>query len=787
MLLAAALAWSWSQQPPRDARAPAPPASTGDAAGVRTDPGRTAADAPPAARAAAVASAPALCLRVLVVNAGGMPAAGALVRYYPPRSDAERERDHELQERLGVLEAALRANGRSATTDAHGLVELLADDCGWLCARHGDSYGEADGVDDDVVPAFARIELVRDVALTVEVVDAEGRPCAGMLVDAEARSASRRHGTNRVDETIGPTDADGRIVVPHAASCFSWHDDVGDGELVLRCTRSANCTEYVLAEARIRVTEVTAAPVRLVVPAGGMVVVRAVDEHGEPDEVGATLYDDRDEVFDWGVAGVGGRRFLQVPLGKRWVVRVDHRDDVPPVAVDGPTRSDQTIDVVVQLPPCTWRMLTAAVRRRDGVELRHAEVTVTTPRTTWTERVGDDGRMSLFLSGPPGDPVAPLTVRFAHHAARPRTVTLSDPGEGETDLGEILLEPPADEVELARCVVRCDGEVVTARAWAVLQAEGDTVVNTLKRVVRRRDGDAFVFLGAPTSRRLVLSCTHGDCLWPGWLPIARGETKVVELERAASLAVRCEPPDVPPDLLCAELVDGRNEVHEQRCRATGHFVFDQVAPGPCALRIRAGDRVVHSQRGIVLRPGRTTWPQAGALDLRGRARALRVATFDREDRGAAQDAWFLAVAAGATELPEDARNREDWWVPLPEPMDLLIAAHGFVPTRVHDPRTDVRVELVRRTPVEFLADEGGPDRATVRVAVDPQRDALLRAFWPCEDPVELQREPGERSFGEPRAYDPGTVIEVTPSRAGSASAPRRVVVGTLPLQQVELR
>ncbi|MBM4063453.1 MAG: hypothetical protein FJ265_20485, partial [Planctomycetes bacterium] len=154
---------------------------------------------------------PSTLIHLVAVLPDGQPAAGAEVLFWPPRSQAQRDRDEQATEGMRDAELAVRGRGRGARTDQDGTAAIEIDEETPICVRHGDHLGET-SFDNECGPGplWCRVELQRDVALRVQVVDESGAPCVGNEVNCwtVARTLAFRGPTCILD--LGCTDADGR-------------------------------------------------------------------------------------------------------------------------------------------------------------------------------------------------------------------------------------------------------------------------------------------------------------------------------------------------------------------------------------------------------------------------------------------------------------------------------------------------------------------------------------------------------------------------------------------------
>jgi hypothetical protein len=737
--------------------------------------------------------------RVQVVDAAGQPVAGAIVRFWPPRSLQTRDADWQRYEALADMETLLAATGTAATTDAAGLVEIVADPETPLRARRDGDVGEGNLPRHiDTALNDVRIALRRDITLRVEVVDTEGRPAVGRSVRADAACLTRARGLVHDHASLGRTDDAGVALLRHALHVLDIDEPVLAGELTLSIHHGDSDSEpTLLAKHRLAFAEVQKITnVRLTVSAGGTIVATVTDADGAPlgyrhlwliDEHGALFDqapDTRDDVYT----------FRGVPPGRRWRIEAnDHwlmvgAPENSVVHFVGPRTNDDTVAVAMQVPVRFWDLEFRLVRR-DGHPVADARVVVGHPALGGEQFLGEsDGRGrvgGLWLRGQTTVvDLAPLTLSIGYPLIdRTNTIVVHNPVRpGGTDLGDIVVEPPVGEMLLARIEVRAGSKNVTHDAAVSVFSEGyeyrhwPTVAPIVDGVVELR--------GVPPPQRMLLDCSLAGFLRPTLPPLRIGEHRVVELEPAASLCVALRADGLPTSQLHARLVrlvDG----HEDRGTIDDVMhtaLWWRVVPGRYRLRIGFGDRVVHEVPALELAPGVNRWPADGTrLDLRDTVRIVRIATVPLTF---ADGPELLVVAGGATTLPDEFGKdlvHGGWVLAPPGAFDVLVRGGGFVPQRLVNPTGDITLPL---QPCTWLDVEAATpwDALRVRIVSDAVTDALLRAF-----DVHPHDAAFERSDDDSLQFAPGTVLEITPVRGGEAGAPQRVVVGNDGTQRVELQ
>ncbi len=727
-------------------------------------------------------------LRLVVVHPDGTRAAGAEVRYWPLRSQTQRAHHHRLVDKGGDLEAALRATGRVATTDARGCVAIEVDPDSDVCARSGSTYAQAFLALFDH-PAFVDLwlELRPDVTVRIQVVDAQGQGRAGIAVAAQARADARHRGPCSEEFEFPVTDAGGHTLLRHAQEHLPMPSrEIFEWKMTVHWRNGDTAGQR----------EVTAedltneAPIRLLVPLGGTVVAKLVDADGKPwpgraeligtDSEQAFVADDRDE-------RAGLSYFRQVPLDKRWQLEATPDGSLVQHFV-GPTRSDEVVEVSMQVPQRMWD-IRGRIVDGDGKPVFGAKVALASRGTPEEVELSTTGQGEFRLWGQrPQSVVAidDLVVRVQHAMlSSPLAIRIDRVlRPGLSDLGDLVVPVPQDLVLLATVEARHEGQVITSRAWAGLrEAGGRDTLKTL--VVARFRGDLIELRGRIPEKPMELRCGADGFLPSLPVPIQRGDHRIVELQRANRLRIPIVPPAIPVDTLRAELKSA-TDVDTTGLGNGYSFQWDWLARGTYSLRITAGGRVLHEVPQLVIDDADVTWPATGdRLDLRACVRAIHLHIRPADPAHVIEQAWAYAVPAGTTSAPADLDSRlldyASWFVPQEQPTDVLVNANGFVPVRVPNPTTDTSVTLVRCTTLSISGPVGADVRATT--VQQPMNDPLLRAIatWPTELEWTCNGNPQEPAF------PPGTVLEFTVARNAQAGPPQRVVVGTTSPQIVLLQ
>lgn len=743
--------------------------------------------------AASPDAAPPCRARIRIVTADGTPAPGAELLYWPPRTAAARDADDARVDTTGDLEAALRATGRRSIADGQGLVAIVADAHSAVCARSGDDYGELHlGYLDEIVLQEARLELQRDASLRIEVVDSDGRPAPERMIELHAHCLSPRQGWMRTDDDLGRTDATGTLSVPHVLQRLGLPADAIEGTVRLSCARRTSDASVVTeAEQRLSWNELFASvTVRLVVPAGGTIVVTTTDASGAPCDPSVWLRDDRGETFDLEPTGATGESvFRNVPIGRRWEVAVRstgcERDIDTPVA--GPATAGDVVRLAVTVPVRPWQ-IHARVLRSDGEPVEGAKVTCACrgmaddPFSMTTREDGSIPFHTLWLNADV-QRIDRMDLRIVTEQGQTGTFVVDHTLlPGPSDLGDFVLDPAPGETRLASIEVRCAGAVLDAQAWVGLYVSGEKHLEPVPCFVRRV-GDVLELRGVPPSRPMQLVCGHPLCVTSQPQPVLVGEHRLVDLPRGASVVIAVSPPDIPADAIRATLTRAGDVDAESipLDREQHTFAWSRLAPGRYSLRIETDLGLLHEEPALMLREGNQRWPADGArLDLRSRLAARCMVA-----RSVVDDTevpiMTLQVPQDATTLPPPDERYREWFVPRPG-TDLLVRAWGYVPVRVTAPNTHVLLRLQPATRLKLDPGDAPYETIRARIVDDAVRDPLLRAFDTCNPHAPELDAAGGSDF----TFAPGTVLEFTVVRGGKAGSAQSVVVGTVSPQRVPL-
>lgn len=725
-------------------------------------------------------------LRIACVFANdGRPAAGAEVRYSEQSIPRERRDD---------VERFLRAHGRSTTTDPDGRATVTVRYGSQVCVRSGEHFGLLRCDDLRVQSRFEqRIELQRDLTATVIVHDADGRPVADLSLVA-TWAKQQDWAPKRV--RLAPTDADGVTVFPHAQLSF-WPQAPRFAEQAIAIGPDG----FALPEHEGLVTYamlLAGDPIHLTVPVAGTLRVQVHDVFGQP--VLTTLFfEERSEKTDF----AGHAVFPLVPLGQTWSLRwgASAKESIPvpdPYAVvEGPQRPGQVLTHRVVVPAGHLR-LRGTLRRSDGQPLHHPSLSTRLDRAPKPGRIvpfaaqiaahntGDGGFVCNVECPDATESAEALLVVEDYSLAEAWThripaAKLAKPdAAGFVDLGTLEIPVDVDSPPLLQVTVRTEnGAAVRDEAVTVADANGSPL-----RLLRSRDGDTFTFRGRSDAEEFVVRVQGTGQLPSPRTRCRRGEAITVVLRPAASLLVPVvwsERVRVQAEVSLTSLATGASEKRSDT--GDGYVAFGDLEPGAYRLSFLWQERAFHELPPIVLRAGDNVVPADGVpLDLR---HAFPLVSVTFEPAVAQRNEKLALVPTGATDIATtkpirvattfDARR---------EPHDLLVVSPGYVAQRLGNVRADLRIEL-QPLPTLQLSVQDPRGEPVVRLAIvrDGIADPVLRAF---DD--DNEHGPLELGIADPVTvrYAPGTELDCTIVRGGTAGPPQRVVVGS-GLQSITLQ
>src|SRR5690606_30702545 len=360
------------------------------------------------------------------------------------------------------------------------------------------------------------IHVAPDATLTVQVIDHEGAPAAGVDVGWSRRfpgDALPRFGR------AGATDAAGRLVLHHTqlqAETWARLDPVGTG--------SSSIVPYIVGAPHPGVVvdprDPPAETVVLRLPATGRLVVELVDADGDvvPRAFGARLTElDRDgrPFARWSrfpvflVEGDAGRIVVpHVGVGTR--LQVDPTSTgIASVAGDGPTQPGATATLRVRLDPEVPRIcgrITGpfALSERSQV---HLAIGLGGARGFWITGLEDDGTFDLALDrARAGQVVERVAVALAEAGPVTAAMAVCEPRvplpAGPLELGELALEEAP--LVASGTVVDATGQPVERVSLSVRPAVPVKGYPTELVHVGREPEGRFTIRGRPASDDLLL-------------------------------------------------------------------------------------------------------------------------------------------------------------------------------------------------------------------------------------------------------------------------------------------
>ncbi len=293
--------------------------------------------------------------------------------------------------------------------------------------------------------------------------------------------------------------------------------------------------------------------------------------------------------------------FEGLPFGRRWLLTIDHSFLVHRVTLVGPVTAD-AVAVDVSIPARCFELVARLVRS-DHLPAAGASVTVhRVGQLPWGCKFtsASNGRVRLGLWCVPVAiyRVTPLEITIQGDQCTTRRLVVDRVIEpGKTDLGDIVVEPPAGETLLARVEVRCDGKPAN-RPWARLLVRQDVVWRIMQTAVRH-DAAGIEFRGMAPPAPMAVSCAADGCVPIENVPLQVGEHKVVDLQRGANFEVAVLATGLPRNAVTGVVVcEGDQRQIQDYLDDAQVFRFHQVVPGRYRLRINIDDRVVYETAGI---------------------------------------------------------------------------------------------------------------------------------------------------------------------------------------------
>jgi len=608
-------------------------------------------------------------------------------------------------------EALLRELGRSFTSDEQGKVELERFDDDYLvCARRGELFRFARW--HELQTEEGRLPLFRDRDLAIEVVDATGTPCAGVLVVLdELRTSHRLRLWSAQTSALGIARL--RHVLGEAAN---WrHHVLGEAEVFATFG-------FPVADApRVPLTldDPPSEPIRLVLPPTGELAVRAEREDGEPlaKEVVVRLRRAESETAPsgvWGSSFLEQEVFTEHGVASFPFVGLDLELEVESLGPGGcesmelhavgPTRPGERVELLLRHPLFRRPTLTGRVVRPDGSPVANADLMYLTRAARRNPRldqesdydVGDletdaEGHFELTLWPIEAEVVTLYAREYVEYRLRAEAVApLPSPLQpGSYDLGELVLED-APLIVSGRVVDEQGNPVEALLKLKRKEYEDESGEDWFWdlfghfRGPGHEDGSFEVRGALEPGEYGIYAESKG--YEPGWpLPFTPGQTDLrVVLRKATIQYLRGSvllDEGIPGGLLVArEWPPGDEESWPKELYFSDRLHFcAALAAGPHEVGLFLHGRIpliepvtVHVEPDTICEP-----PALQEIDLRGRLHPLTLRVEDGEGHGL--DAWVTVGAAGGVGRTfgqpvgeGDVRLVTPW----PE-SDLRVSAPGF--------------------------------------------------------------------------------------------------------------
>lgn len=587
---------------------------------------------------------------VRVVDDAGVPRAGAVVRWAAGASYLEMmDTSHPFHD--VDPSTVIRDDAPRLVTRSDGRVFLPRDALpGFVHARAGDS---SSAMHVSVRPQQEiEIRLQPELALTIQVVDGEGRPVAGVPV---ALRGSRVEIAQPLWK--GTTSGPDGIVRPRDLERRMRHARVEGRELVAWLPIP---TSRIVA-ATIDLENPTPGPVVLTLPPCGSVEVRLLDSSGRPAVADRAQLAPVKELNPRGKLGYESDSFDPVELerGRAFWPFVEiglalHAEarvafEHPSVDGPGPTRIGERVVLDLDLGAPRWRLVGRLVDA-DKVPVANAVLDGSLSYGSGGGaqgsygapfgRTGADGWFEHDLPLPlPDTGAVTVSVRFARPDGNgwdEAVTTIEAPiPRGDVDLGVLVVSTP---VVLARVHVVDEsdaplGNVLVGATVPMTLPRGGEAWSSDPRMRVEKDGAEGVFRvqGTVAPARMRIVASKLGYVQAHVCEISRGASEArIVLERAATIRGRVLADDASTlGRLRVVVVRPTDDdatraafriTEERHVTPDGSFVFDSLRRGTVDVefRVPGGKSPVHAVRGVDLRePGAARDPRLAEIDLRG--------------------------------------------------------------------------------------------------------------------------------------------------------------------------
>ena len=665
------------------------------------------------------------------------PVSGATVAADPDGTSRSQKRLLLEQSLQSAFEVNLRA-GQVATTDAEGYVSFKLHDRADVGAAKGDLFVATEVDFDHSGPEGVVLELQPVRLLTIAVVEPDGAPCVGVPLGLQAIFARGEMSQQSSATAIGRSGEDGTLVVRL--------DEFLRKGAPPRSMR-VYCTAPGLTVARVPVAS-DQRTVTMTLPAHARVIVRAVDERGQPLADQPTWYaqlherndgaetgneEHRIDGYAFG-AGQGGEVvFPYVGLGldlNRFcnTSNISFNETGP-----GPTQSGQEVVYTFSLAAQRHFSLKARLLDPDGTPLADARVIVANRSgSSWHENTDAEGRFGLYIGHEDDTPTTmAMQLAVSHddelpHWFEPFSLSVNQP----CDLGDIRVEPA---VVIARGKVVHDGSMPPGLHMEVQEYHDDDWQRVSNYKVQRTADDAFVVvrLFPQVNHRLRLVAGAPGYLQVPPIDFVPGrDDLLVELRRGTFVSARLQldssvvwfVEDSGLDLLFRR-EDG-NQQYVRGLMQKGEWVFDTNAlvPGIYSIAVESGsatDDLAHIE-AVRIMPGEPTDPRLQPWDLRSTIQLMTIRARSAEGRSldVRGEVNRRRRIDGEWEGSGSFDNGVAQFLTTAEPVDLCVQIEGYGPFLLTNVQGTVDLVLPQPVTVRIQVDDLPPIKDEARFHAD---------------------------------------------------------------------
>ncbi|MCK6445369.1 MAG: hypothetical protein L6Q99_03170 [Planctomycetes bacterium] len=599
----------------------------------------------------------------------------------------------------GELDLVLERGGKRVAADEFGCAEIplparqtaiVARSPGWWGVAWWQTGGSAE----------IEVTLERDRNISVVVVDAANEPVVGIPVGLRATFWG-----NQNDRMRARTDGEGKATLAHVDPVFR-QGGAQEWSVALAIPLAA------AVSVPVDDTNLPTEPVRLVLPATGVLDVRILDPHGAPAEgtfdvtltpappapndapgnprrwlEGASVNDVSDGVAEFPWVGVGLEVVATARRVGTWTAHTARGF--------GPRRAGERVELVLRLESAASTLTGRAVDRA-GAPLASASFDL-----FWS--FGEDGQVGPFahattdangafrvsVESPESEhPTADLTIRvndsdFGAAAEGSRSVGLPL-AQGELDLGDVFVD--ALPLVVSGVVVDELGQPVKTAGVRAFARSSDSEHAEFSGDwwgAGRTNGEGrFELRGRANGDEIDVTATSAELASPP-VRARRGQRDVVvALEATGTLAGRVvADATTRSGAMIVQLMretDGEGEfVGHAEVAADGGFVVRRLWPGSYTAMLHDASLWSELTRvpGIVVRAGEVTRdPRLDPLDLRGTRFVVKLTVVDERGDPVPQG-WFWR------ELSDANGEEQNEWGPISN--GKLTAAHDGTGATLH--------------------------------------------------------------------------------------------------------